>query len=67
MDRHYITNINGENHYHHKSVSLVGLINRLSNNEMVVLECEEFHLTTLARLEVNKQMEIKDLKKKRII
>ena len=67
MDRHYITNINGENQYHPKSISLVELINRLSNNEMVVLECEEFHLTTLARLEVNKQMEIKDLKIKRII
>ena len=67
MDRHYITNIEGEEQYHPKCISLVELINRLSDNEMMVLECEEFQFTTLLRLEVNKQMEINDLKIKRII
>ena len=67
MDRHYITNIEGGDNYHPKCVSLVELINILSNNALMVLECEEFQLTTLARLEINKQMEINDLKIKRII
>ena len=67
MDRHYITNIEGGDNYHPKCVSLVELINKLSCNEMVVLEFEEFHLTNLIRLELNRHMEINDLKIKRII
>jgi len=67
MDRHYITNINSEDDYHPKCVSLVDVINKLSDNELAVLECEQIHLINLARLEVNRDMQINDLKIKRVI
>ena len=67
MDRHYITNIEGENVYHPKCVSFVDLINKLSYNELVVLECEEHELVLLTRLEINKELKIKNLKIKRVI
>jgi len=67
MDRHYITNIGGEDIYHPKCVSLVEVINKLSDNELAVLECEQIHLINLARLEVNRDMQINDLKIKRVI
>ena len=67
MDRHYITNLGGEDHYHPKCVSLVEIINILADNELVVLEGEEVHLITLARLEVNRDMKINDMKVKRVI
>ena len=67
MDRHYITNLSGEDHYHPKCVSFVEIINRLSNNEMIVLECEQLDVIQLAQLKVNREMTINDLKIKRII
>ena len=67
MDRHYLTNIGGEYIYHPKCVSFVDIINKLSDNEMIVLECEQIHLINLARLEVNRDMQINDMKIKRVI
>ena len=67
MDRHYITNLSGEDHYHPKCVSLVEIINTLADNELMVLECEQIHLINLARLEVNRDMQINDMKIKRVI
>ena len=67
MDRHYLTNLAGENIYHPKCVSFVEIINRLSNNEMVVLECEQLDVIQLAQLKVNREMTINDLKIKRVI
>ena len=67
MDRHYLTNINSEDIYHPKCVSLVDVINKLSDNELAVLECEQIHLINLARLEVNRDMQINDMKIKRVI
>ena len=67
MDRHYLTNLVGENIYHPKWVSFVDIINRLSNNEMVVLECEQLDVIQLAQLKVDKEMQINDLKIKRVI
>ena len=67
MDRHYLTNIEGENVYHPKCVSFVALIDKLSRNELMVLECEEHELVLLTRLEVNKELKIKNLKIKRVI
>ena len=67
MDRHYLTNLAGEDIYHPKCVSFVEIINRLSDNEMIVLECEQIHLINLARLEVNRDMQINDMKIKRVI
>ena len=67
MDRHYITNLVGEAIYHPKCVSFVEIINRLSNNEMVVLECEQLDVIQLAQLKVDKEMQINDLKIKRVI
>jgi len=34
---------------------------------LVVLECEQIHLINLARLEVNRDMQINDMKIKRVI
>ena len=67
MNRHYLTNLAGENIYHPKCVSFVEIINRLSNNEMVVLECEQLDVIQLAQLKVDKEMQINDLKIKRVI
>ena len=67
MDRHYITNLASEDIYHPKCVSFVEIINRLSNNEMVVLECEQLDVIQLAQLKVNREMTINDLKIKRVI
>ena len=67
MDRHYLTNLAGENIYHPKCVSFVEIINRLSDNEMIVLECEQLDVIQLAQLKVNREMTINDLKIKRII
>ena len=68
MDRHYLINEGDDTiTYHPKCVSLVEVINKLANNELVVLECEEVHLITLARLEVNRDMQINDMKIKRVI
>ena len=67
MDRHYLTNLAGENIYHPKCVSFVEIINRLSNNAMVVLECEQLDVIQLAQLKVNREMTINDLKIKRVI
>ena len=67
MDRHYITNLAGEDIYHPKCVSLVEIINKLSDNELAVLECEQIHLITLARLDINRDMQINDMKIKRVI
>ena len=67
MDRHYLTNLAGEDIYYPKCVSLVEIINKLSDNELLVLECEQIHLISLARLEVNRDMQINDLKIKRVI
>ena len=68
MDRHYLINEDDDTiTYHPKCFSLVDVINKLANNESVVLECEEVHLITLARLEVNRSMQINDMKIKRVI
>ena len=67
MDRHYLTNLAGEDIYHPKCVSFVEIINRLSNNAMVVLECEQLDVIQLAQLKVNREMTINDLKIKRVI
>jgi len=67
MNRHYLTNLAGENIYHPKCVSFVEIINRLSNNEMIVLECEQLDVIQLAQLKVNREMTINDLKIKRVI
>ena len=67
MDRHYLTNIGGEDIYHPKCVSFVDIINKLSDNEMIVLECEQLDVIQLAQLKVNREMTINDLKIKRII
>ena len=67
MDRHYLTNLAGEDIYHPKCVSFVEIINRLSNNEMIVLECEQLDVIQLAQLKVNREMTINDLKIKRVI
>ena len=67
MDRHYITNLEGEDIYHPKCVSLVEVINKLANNELLVLKCEQIHLINLARLEVNRDMQINEIKIKRVI
>ena len=66
MNRHYLTNLAGENIYHPKCVSFVEIINRLSNNAMVVLECEQLDVIQLAQLKVNREMTINDLKIKRV-
>ena len=67
MNRHYLTNLAGENIYHPKCVSFVEIINRLSDNEMIVLECEQLDVIQLAQLKVNREMTINDLKIKRVI
>ena len=68
MDRHYLINEGDDTiTYHPKCYSLVDVINMLANNELVVLECEEVQLITLARLEVNRDMQINDMKIKRVI
>ena len=67
MDRHYLTNLAGENIYHPKCVSFVEIINKLSNNAMVLLECEQLDVIQLAQLKVNREMTINDLKIKRVI
>ena len=67
MDRHYITNIEGENKYHPKCISLVELLVKLADNELKVMECEQIHLINLAQLPVNQEMTITPIKIKRII
>ena len=68
MDRHYLINEGDDTiTYHPKCYSLVDVINMLANNELVVLECEEVQLITLARLEINRDMKINDMKIKRVI
>ena len=68
MDRHYLINEGDDTiTYHPKCFSLVDVINKLAYNELVVLECEEVQLITLARLEVNRDMQINDMKIKRVI
>ena len=67
MDRHYLTNIGGEDIYHPKCVSLVEVINKLSDNELAVLECGQIDIIQLAQLKIDKEMTIKDLKIKRVI
>ena len=67
MDRHYLTNLAGEDIYHPKCVSFVEIINRLSSNALVVLECEQLDVIQLVRLKVDNEMTIKDLKIKRVI
>ena len=68
MDRHYLINEGDDTiTYHPKCFSLVDIINKLAYNELVVLECEEVQLITLARLEVNRDMQINDMKIKRVI
>ena len=67
MDRHYLTNIGGEDIYHPKCVSLVEVINKLSDNELAVLECEQLQVIQLAQLKVDKELQINSLKIKRVI
>ena len=68
MDRHYLINEGDDTiTYHPKCFSLVDIINKLAKGEMVVLECEEVQLITLARLEINRDMQINDMKIKRVI
>ena len=68
MDRHYLINEDYDTiTYHPRCFSLVDIINKLANNELVVLECEQMHLINLARLEVNKDMQINEMKIKRVI
>ena len=38
------------------------VLNKLANNELVVLECEQIHLINLVRLEINRDMQINDMK-----
>ena len=68
MDRHYLINEGDDTITQHpKCFSLVDVINKLANNEWVVLECEQIHLMSLVRLEVNRDMQINDMKIKRVI
>jgi hypothetical protein len=67
MDRHYITNLVGEDIYHPRCISFVDIINKLSDNELLVLECGQVDIIQLAQLKIDKEMTIKDLKIKRII
>ena len=68
MDRHYLINEGDDTiTYHPKCYSLVDVINKLANNELVVLECEQLDVIQLAQLKVNREMTINDLKIKRII
>ena len=68
MDRHYLINEGDDTiTYHPKCFSLVDIINKLANNELVVLECEQLDVIQLAQLKVNREMTINDLKIKRII
>ena len=61
MDRHYLINEGDDTiTYHPKCFSLVDVINKLSDNELAVLECEQIHLINLARLEVNRDMKINE-------
>jgi len=68
MDRHYLINEGDDTiTYHPTCFSLVAILNKLASNEKVVLECEQIHLINLARLEVNRDMQINDMKIKRVI
>ena len=68
MDRHYLINEGDDTiTYHPTCFSLVDVINKLANNELVVLKCEEVQLITLARLGTNRDMQINDMKIKRVI
>ena len=68
MDRHYLINEGDDTiTYHPKCFSLVDIINKLAKGEMVVLECQQIHLINLARLEINRDMLINDMKIKRVI
>ena len=68
MDRHYLINEGDDTiTYHPKCVSLVDIINKLADNELMVLECEQIHLMILAKLEVNRDMQINNMKIKRVI
>jgi len=68
MDRHYLINEGDDTiTYHPKCVSFVEVINKLSDNELAVLECEQLDVIQLARLKVDNEMTINDLKIKRVI
>ena len=68
MDRHYLINEGDDTtDYHPTCFSLVAILNKLASNEKVVLGCEQIHLINLARLEVNRDMQINDMKIKRVI
>ena len=68
MDRYYLINEGDDTiTYHPNCFSLVAIINKLAKGDKVVLECEQIHLINLARLEVNRDMQINDMKVKRVI
>ena len=68
MDRHYLINEGDDTiDYSPTCFSLVAILNKLAKGEKVVLKCEEVQLITLARLEVNRDMQINDMKIKRVI
>ena len=68
MDRHYLINEGDDTiTYHPKCFSLVEVLNKLANNEMVVIECEQLQVIQLAQLKVDKDMQINDMKIKRVI
>jgi len=68
MDRYYLINEGDDTiTYHPNCFSLVDIINKLAKGDKVVLECEQIHLINLARLEVNRDMQINDMKIKRVI
>ena len=68
MDRHYLINEGDDTiTYHPKCFSLVEVLNKLANNELVVIECEQLQVIQLAQLKVDKDMQINDMKIKRVI
>ena len=68
MDRHYLINEGDDTiTYHPKCFSLVEVLNKLANNELVVIECEQLQVIQLAQLKVDKDMQINDMKVKRVI
>ena len=68
MDRHYLINEGDDTiTYHPKCYSLVDVLNKLASNERVVIECEQLQVIQLAQLKVDKDMQINDMKIKRVI
>ena len=68
MDRHYLINEGDDTiTYHPKCFSLVEVLTKLANNEMVVIECEQLQVIQLAQLKVDKDMQMNDMKIKRVI